>query len=51
MIGQRGVVRIDFETAERSNDKKAMEVELKGLEDGLLDTSGVGGVIPDDEES
>lgn len=50
LISERGAVLIDFETAERSDDNEAMEVELKGLDEQLLDESGVGRVILDDEE-
>jgi predicted Ser/Thr protein kinase len=49
-ISERGAVLIDFETAERSEDSEAMETEMKGLEGQLLDESGSGGVILDEEE-
>jgi serine/threonine protein kinase len=50
LISERGAVLIDFETAERSDDSEAMEAELRGLEEQLLDKSGNGGVILDEEE-
>lgn len=40
---------IDFVTAERSDDIEAMELELNGLEHQLLEDSGIGGVIVDEE--
>jgi tRNA A-37 threonylcarbamoyl transferase component Bud32 len=49
-ISDKGAVLIDFETAEPSGDSKAMEVELRGLEKQLLDESGIGGVILDEEK-
>lgn len=50
LISEGGAVLIDFETAERSDDSEAMEAELRGLEEQLLDESGIGGVILDEEE-
>ena len=50
LISERGAVLIDFETAERSGDSEAMEVELRGLEEQLLDESGIGGIILDEEK-
>jgi hypothetical protein len=50
LISERGAVLIDFETAERSDDSEAIEAELRGLEEQLLDKSGNGGVILDEEE-
>jgi hypothetical protein len=50
LISERGAVLIDFVTAERSGDSEAMEVELRGLEEQLLDESGNGGVMRDEEE-
>jgi len=50
LISDKGAVLIDFETAEPSGDSKAMEVELRGLEKQLLDESGIGGVILDEEK-
>jgi hypothetical protein len=50
LISGRAAVLIDFETAEQSEDSEAMETELRGLEEQLLDESGSGGVIPDEEE-
>ena len=50
LISERDAVLVDFETAERSEDSRAMETELGGLEGQLLDESGRGGVIPDEEE-
>jgi hypothetical protein len=50
LISDGGAVLIDFETAERSDDSEAMEAELRGLEEKLLDESGIGGVILDEEE-
>jgi len=50
LISDGGAVLIDFETAERSDDSEAMEAELRGLEEKLLDESGIGGVILGEEE-
>lgn len=50
LISERGAVLIDFETAERSGDSEAMEVELRGLEEQLVDESGIGGIILDEEK-
>ena len=50
LISERGAVLIDFETAERSDNSEAMEAELRGLEEQLLDGAGNGGVILDEEE-
>ncbi|KFY30871.1 hypothetical protein V494_08038 [Pseudogymnoascus sp. VKM F-4513 (FW-928)] len=46
-----GAVLIDFETAKRSGDTEAMEGEVKGLREKLLDESGNGGVVSDGYES
>jgi tRNA A-37 threonylcarbamoyl transferase component Bud32 len=50
LISERDAVLVDFETAARSEDSEAMETELKRLEGRMLDESGSGGVIPDEEE-
>lgn len=43
----KGAVLIDFETLQTSEDKKAMQDELEGLKEQLLDESGKGGVASD----
>jgi len=50
LVSERGAVLIDFETAVRSDDSAAMEAEIGRLEEQLLDESGIGGVILDEEE-
>ncbi|CZS92841.1 uncharacterized protein RAG0_03333 [Rhynchosporium agropyri] len=42
LITEHGPVLIDFVTAEKSNDTKAMEVKLEGLEKQFLDELGIG---------
>jgi predicted Ser/Thr protein kinase len=43
LVAEKGVVLVDFETAQRSEDKQAMRNELEGLKEQLLDESGRGG--------
>jgi hypothetical protein len=45
LISKRGAVLIDFETAKQSENIEAMEKEVEGLEGQLMDKSGTGGVI------
>ncbi|PQE28197.1 alpha-galactosidase A precursor protein [Rutstroemia sp. NJR-2017a WRK4] len=49
LISDGRAVLIDFETAKRSEDREAMEKEMKSLESQLLDISGIGGVVSEDE--
>ncbi|CZT45932.1 uncharacterized protein RSE6_06291 [Rhynchosporium secalis] len=42
LITEHGPVLIDFVTAEKSNDTKAMEAKLEGLEKQFLDELGIG---------
>lgn len=51
LISKKGAVLIDFETATRSDNGEAMEKEGKGLEGQLLDKSGNGGVILEEEDT
>ncbi|MCJ1284977.1 hypothetical protein MMC26_004314 [Xylographa opegraphella] len=51
LISERGAVLIDFETAKRSENGEIMEKELEGLEEQLLDESGIGGVGSQEEDS
>jgi hypothetical protein len=50
LISERGPVLIDFETAIRSENSEAIEKEVEGLEGQLLDESGNGGVILEEEK-
>lgn len=45
LISERGAVLIDFETAERSENRELMDKEMEGLEGQLLDEFGNGGVV------
>lgn len=45
LISRSRVVLLDFESARRSEDKDAMEQELRNLERQLLDESGRGGIV------
>jgi predicted Ser/Thr protein kinase len=49
LISERGAVLIDFEAAKRSENSEAMEEEARGLEAQLLDESGTGGVILEED--
>jgi predicted Ser/Thr protein kinase len=50
LITGKCAVLVDFETAQQSQDKKAIQKELEGLKQQLLDESGKGGVASEDEE-
>ncbi|TVY23383.1 hypothetical protein LHYA1_G007604 [Lachnellula hyalina] len=51
LISERGAVLIDFETAKRSGNGETMEKEVEGLEEQLLDESGTGGVVLEEEDN
>jgi hypothetical protein len=51
LISERGAVLIDFETAKRAGNGETMEKELEGLAGQLLDESGTGGVVLEEEDT
>lgn len=44
LVSEKGATLIDFESARQSRDKEAMQREMEGLKEHLLDESGNGGV-------
>lgn len=45
LVTESRVVLLDFETAQRSEDRDAMGLEIRKLEQQLLDESGKGGMV------
>jgi serine/threonine protein kinase len=45
LVSERGAILIEFETAKRSENREAMKREVEELEGQLLDESGNGGVV------
>ncbi|KAH8586931.1 hypothetical protein B0O99DRAFT_602091 [Bisporella sp. PMI_857] len=49
LVSEMGAILIDFETAKRLDNSEAMKMEMEGLEAQLLDESGSGGVVLEDD--
>lgn len=50
LVSEKGATLIDFESAQRPEDRGAMKREMEGLREQLLDDSGIGGVESTDSD-